>query len=47
VLAAAGCLTIGTVAAAWWTGLRNEELPAALTTGTGPPAGAAAQPAAR
>jgi predicted MFS family arabinose efflux permease len=38
VFAAAGCLTIGTVAAAWWTGLRTEELPPALTRATRTPA---------
>jgi MFS family permease len=38
VFAAAGCLTIGTVAAAWWTGLRTEELPAGLTPAIRTPA---------
>jgi len=40
VFAAAGCLTIGTVAAAWWTGLHAEELPAGLTPAMRTPAAA-------
>jgi MFS family permease len=43
VFAAAGCLTVGTVAVAWRTGLRDEELPASLT----PPAQPAPRPVGR